>query len=104
MKVVNKTGILPVDTKCLVLLDPVKKKTDSGLSLPPEYLERQQMATTYATFIDAGGNAFEDWNGLRPQPGQRIVVDKYCGVSLKAGELEDLYRLCQDDEVLAVIQ
>tara|TARA_R100001530_G_scaffold413_3_gene633 strand:- start:12054 stop:12320 length:267 start_codon:yes stop_codon:yes gene_type:complete len=87
-----------------VLLDPVEEKTEGGIELPAGYIERQQMATTYATFVEAGDGAFSEWaKGPRPRPGDRVVVDKYCGVSLRAGKLEDRHRLIQDDEILAII-
>ena len=103
-KPLNPTGIHPVEYKCLVRLDPVEEKTAGGIIVPDMRSDMDQAAQTFATLIEAGGNAFEDWNGTRPQVGDRILISKYAGQAPKAGDITDLYRLCNDKDIVAVVK
>jgi len=102
-KPLNTSGLVPVEYKCLVRLDPVEEKRGS-IYIPEQAKERQQAAETYATLIAVGGNAFEDWKGSIPQPGDRVIVSKYSGQPPKAGDISDLYRLCVDKDICAIIR
>lgn len=96
----NPSGLVPVEYKVLIRLDPVEEKTMGGIIKPT--VEREQMAETYATLIAIGGNAFEDWKEPLPKPGDRVVIDKYAGLPPKAGDIQDLYRLCNDKDICAI--
>lgn len=98
----NDTGIKPVEYKCLVRIDPVEKKTETGVHLPEEYIERQQMSTVMGTLVAVGGNAFEDWGDPKPQPGDRVVIDKYAGI-VGVADASDRVRLVQDKNILAIL-
>lgn len=100
--ILNTSGLVPVEYKVLIKLDPVEEKTTGGIILPEDTSERSQMAQTYATLIAIGGNAFEDWKDPKPKAGDKIVVDKYAGLPPKAGDITDLYRLCQDKDICAI--
>lgn len=100
---VNPSGIQPVEYKVLVRLDPVEERTASGLFLARETLDRKQMAETTATLVAVGGMAFADWTGPIPQPGDRVLISKYAGQPPKAGEVENLYRICTDKDVCAIL-
>ena len=109
VETLNATGIRPVEYKVLVKLDPVEEVTSGGIIRPDMRKERDQEAQTYATFIEAGGNAFEDWNGSVPKPGDRIVIKKYSGeypslIEIPGGEDAMLYRLCHDKDIVAIIE
>lgn len=99
----NPSGIRPVEYKVLVKLDPVLERTAGGLLLAKETLERQQMAETKATLVAVGGMAFQDWTGTIPKPGDRVLISKYAGQPPKAGDLDNLYRICTDKDVCAVL-
>lgn len=99
----NESGMRPVEYKVLVKLDPTEEKTAGGIIIPEQRQERNQMAETYATLIEVGGNAFEDWKPPIPKPGDRILISKYAGQTPKAGDTDDLYRLCVDKDVVAVV-
>jgi co-chaperonin GroES (HSP10) len=98
----NPTGIQPTEYRCLVLLHPVNDKIGS-IILTDENRQRTQAAETFATLIAVGGNAFEDWKGTIPEAGDTVIVSKYSGQPPKAGEIENLYRLCNDKDIIAVI-
>lgn len=102
--VTNESGMMPVEYKVLVKLDPVEEKTAGGIIITEAQTERSQMAETYATLIDVGGNAFSDWQGLIPRKGNRVLISKYAGQPPKAGDTKDLYRFCNDKDIIAVIE
>lgn len=96
-------GIHPVEYKVLVRPDPVEEKSKSGIILSVgEAKEREQMAQVKGTLIAIGGNAFEDWRGKVPQPGDRVMIAKYAGLVCR-GEDNSEYRLCNDKDVSAVL-
>ncbi len=96
----NDTGIAPVEFKCVVRLDPVEETTPGGII--KVQTDREQMAHTQATLLAVGGNAFQDWDGLKPQPGNRIMITKYSGITREA-DPADLIRVIHDKEILAVL-
>ena len=100
VKPINDTGIEPVEFKCVVRLDPIEQVTSGGII--KVHVDREQMAHTQATLLAVGGNAFQDWNGRTPQPGDRIMITKYSGITREA-DPTDLIRVIHDKEILAVL-
>jgi len=100
----NESGMMPVEYKVLVKLDPVEEKTAGGIIITEDRKERNQMAATEGTIIAVGGNAFSDWSGLIPHPGNRVLISKYAGQTPKAGDTESLYRFCNDKDIIAIIK
>ena len=101
-RAINDTGSAPVEFRCVIRLDPAEEKTIGGIIIPDDRRDRSQMAATRATLLACGGNAFQDWKGLIPAPGDRIEVSKYAGVTREA-DPTDLVRIIQDKEILAVL-
>ncbi len=104
---INDTGIEPTDYNCVVRLDTLKdddgdQVSDGGIIIPQERTDRDQMAYTKATLLEAGGNAFNDWTGCIPVPGDKIMVSKYAGITREA-DPTDLIRVLKDKEILAVL-
>ena len=107
LKDINNTGLKPTDYNCVVRLDTLKdddgdQRSEGGIIIPQERSDRDQMAYTKATLLEAGGNAFNDWNGCIPVPGDKIMVSKYAGITREADPL-DLIRVVKDKEILAVL-
>ncbi len=103
----NDTGIEPTDYNCVVRLDSLKgddkdQTSAGGIIIPQERTDRDQMAYTKATLLEAGGNAFNDWTGRIPAPGDKIMVSKYAGITREA-DPTDLIRVLKDKEILAVL-
>ena len=101
----NPSGISPVEFKVLIkqeLSETERRAEASGLALPPELREREAMAGVRATLLAIGGNAYEDWKGLKPKPGDRVYTAKYSGIEV-IGEDGGKYRLINDRDVLAII-
>ena len=101
-KPVNPTGMHPVEFKCLIRLDPTPKKV-GNIHLPDEDQDRRQQAETFATLIECGSRAFEDFGALKPMPGDRVLVNAYSAAPAKKGDFESLFRFCNDKDVIAVI-
>ena len=97
---INDSGVLPVEFKCVVKLDPIEEKSSGGIIMVDA--DRKQMAHTKATLLDVGGNAFEDWKGRIPKPGDRIMITKYSGIT-KEADPTNLIRVIHDKEILAVL-
>lgn len=103
----NNTGIHPVGFCVLIKLDPVRSVTLGGVHVPEDRLERDQMAQTHATIIELGDRAFEELQQIdgaeAPEVGDRVMVNKYGGVTPRAGDTATLYRLTIDKEVTAIM-
>ena len=99
---INDTGISPVEFKCVVRLDSKEKVTKGGILIPDVKGDRDQMAATEGRLLAVGGNAFQDWNGRVPQPGDRVMVSKYAGITREA-DPTDLVRVLHDKEILAIL-
>jgi chaperonin GroES len=105
----NPSGISPVEFKAIIKQDDVedtdpdlKRAKAAGIVLAQATKDREQMAGVRATLIAVGGNAFEDWKGLRPKPGDRVYTAKYSGVEVE-GEDGQKYRLVNDKDLLGII-
>jgi len=104
---INDTGIKPLDYNCVVRLDALKdedgdQKSAGGIIIPQERSDRDQMAYTKATLLEAGPNAFKDFGDRTPYPGDKIMVSKYAGITREA-DPTDLIRVLKDKEILAVL-
>lgn len=99
----TKVDVQPCRYSVIVELDPVNNKVGS-IIMPDDTREREQFAATRATLLAVGGNAFEDWQGVIPKPGDRVLMKKYPGqfTGPKADEA-DRIRIAQDTEVLGVL-
>ena len=96
----NNSGIKQLcEYKCLVLPDPVADKTEGGLWKPDAVRDKEKYQTCKATFILASENAFRDWGGYRPEPGDRIYVAVASGM-LHDGLDGKIYRIVNDKDVV----
>ena len=101
-KVDNKSGIFPLRFAVLVLPDKVEEKTQGGIIMPPEAHEQEPLSIAKMTVIAVGPMAFTkpDWPS-KPEPGDRVIVDRYSGKYMTGDDDED-YRLVNDDDLLAI--
>lgn len=97
----NPSRLQPVEFKILVKPDKVDEMS-GPLFVPAHVRDKLQLAEIKSTLIASGGNAFEDWAGVKPQPGDRVYIAKYAGLYVK-GEDGEEYRLCNDKDVVAII-
>jgi co-chaperonin GroES (HSP10) len=100
----NDSGIIPVEYKVLILPDEVPEKTESGILFRPETArEKEQWAQVRGLLVSVGGNAFEDWKGTIPSPGDRVMFAKYAGIREIDGSDGKKYQVCNDKDIIAVI-
>ena len=100
---------LPQPTGWRILVMPFqgKKKTDGGIILPDEVVQRESVATVVAYVLKVGPLAYKDPNkfGENCEPwcteGQWVCIGRYSGSRFKidGGEI----RIINDDEVIATI-
>ena len=102
----NTSGIYPTEYKVLVKPDVAAKKTESGIWIPDETVDRNQAAATKGEIIDISPLAFtyDDWPSDEriPKVGDMVAFARYAGVSIEGDDGED-YRLVSDKEVIATL-
>lgn len=83
-------------------------KTPGGLLLPPGIRERDDAACQTGTLVANGPCAGDhlDWpEGYEfPPVGSRVVVKKFAAMYELKGDDDFEYRLCEDKDVLAVLE
>lgn len=95
----NKSGIVALcEYKCLVLPDPVEEKR-GAIFLANETIDREKMKTCKATFILGSLNAFRDWGGYMPEPGDRVYVAVAAGMIHKGPDGQE-YRIVNDKDII----
>lgn len=99
---INQSGLTPVEWKCLIRLKKVEEVTESGFYIAKQTVQKEQWAETEATLIEIGGNAFSDWSGARPQPGDNIIVRQYSATHTYDGDDGEKYQLIIDKDILGV--
>lgn len=96
----NTSGIQPLDDKILVLMDDHAERTKGGIIVTDETKARQSMASETGVVVALGEAAFvysddgqRHWTTARPQPGDRVVVERYAGRTVQGQDGVE-YRLC----------
>jgi len=100
---------LPQPTGWRILVMPYKgkEKTDGGLFLPDEFVEREALATVVAYVLRVGPEAYKDERKFGPgaapwcKQGDWVCIGRYTGSRFKidGGEV----RIINDDEVIATL-
>ncbi len=101
----NPSGIVPLDTKVVLLTEKPPEKTAGGIYLADNTKDREKFAATKAKLIASGDNAFLDWgdSAVKPKPGQHVVIAQYAGGRQKGADgLE--YTIANDSDVMAVLE
>lgn len=104
----NEAGWHPTTDCVLVLPDTPQRKVGS-LIIPDAVADRHAMAAESGILVECGPDAFI-WNsdrtrrledGERPQPGCRVVFNRYSGINL-GGDDGQTYYILVDHSVKAV--
>ena len=96
----------PTGWRILVLPFKMKEKTEGGLYLGQETVERQQVASQCGNVLAMGSECYQDKKRYPSGPwckvGDWVVFARYAGsrIEIQGGEV----RLLNEDEVLATIQ
>ena len=107
-EVTKETTKLPQPTgwRMLVLPFRMKEKTDGGVILGTETIDRQQVASQCGNVLAMGSDCYMDKNRFKDGPwckvGDWVVFARYAGsrIEIEGGEV----RLLNDDEILATVQ
>lgn len=81
----NTSGLRPIGTNVLVLMDSVSQKTAGGILLEPGMIEKMDHASESGVIVQVGAAAFRfyddgsPWNDVHPQPGDRVYTERYAG-------------------------
>lgn len=98
----NASGLNPVEYKILIEPEEVEQKSAGGIVLAMATTEKEKMAQVRGKLIAIGGNAFEDWAGNIPKPGDAVYFAKYAGYVIKGKDGKE-YRLANDKDVSAIV-
>lgn len=90
-----------VEYKVMVLLDEVEEKTQGGIIKPDIVKERELLRETEGEIVSIGGNCFEDWRGVVPEIGDRIIYAVNAGMVKKLDGRE--YRIISDKDIVMVL-
>jgi len=95
----------PTGWRMLVLPFRMKEKTDGGLLLGTETIDRQQVASQCGNVLAMGPDCYQDKNRFEEpwcKVGDWVIFARYAGsrIEIEGGEV----RLLNDDEVLATVQ
>jgi len=103
----NRSGIVPIDLRVLVLQDaPDEKK---GLIIMPDSVkDKEKFAQVKGTIIATGENAWEEAANRsptfrKPAAGDRVIIGKYAGIKVTGIDGVD-YQLMNDEDVIARLE
>ena len=107
-EITKETTKLPMPTGWRMLILPfrMKEKTDGGILLGNETIDRQQVASQCGNVIAMGDACYVDkeryHNGPWCKVGDWVVFARYAGsrIEIQGGEV----RLLNEDEILATVQ
>lgn len=99
---INTAGITPLDYKVSVVLDEIKETTAGGIIVPLSVQEQDKHSAVKGTLVGIGGNAFRDWDGIRPEIGARVLFAKYVGLRYTDDDGNEVL-LLNDKDIIALI-
>lgn len=96
----------PQGFKLLIALPEMEEKTDGGVIIPGQTLDREQTASICGFVIDLGPLAYQDDKKFPTGPwckkGDWVIFRSYSGTRFKVHGKE--FRLINDDTVEAVVE
>jgi co-chaperonin GroES (HSP10) len=107
---VNKSGLTPIEYKCIVKPisveetdDTLKAVVDAGLVLPDEMKEREQMSQVRCLLVEVGGNAFDEMKEPLPKKGDTVLIAKHVGLVNNGWDGAE-YRIINDKDIVAIVE
>ena len=101
-ELINESGIWPTGGHLLVLPKKVEEKTEGGIILLKDSVDKEQRASTEGTLVAVGSSAWADLDDGEPWAmiGDKISYSRYAGVDM-IGKDGEQYVLINDNDVLA---
>ena len=97
----------PAGHRVLVRLKPIEEVSKAGIILHLETAKAiHQKATQEATIISLGPTAYRGFDDGTPwcKPGDLVLIAKYSGEDRENPETKEIFRIINDDDVLAIIE
>lgn len=92
----------PLEFNVIVELDPTKERTDGGIILPGQKVERNRLEETEGTLIAASPVAFGFEDGApKPEVGDRVYFARYAGILVERGD--KWVRIVKDRDIVAKV-
>ena len=98
----NRSGVIPVEYKVVVLPDEVSETTDGGIIITQDTHQVDQLAQERGTLIAKSDMAFSDWKCEIPQIGDCVLFQRYAGRMVEGADGND-YRVFPDKDVFAIL-
>lgn len=103
----NGSGIRPTEYNVLVLPKEVETKTQGGIFLPDETLEKESFGRMEGTLVAVSPLAFnyDEWPSAddKPKPGDRVLFSKYNATEIR-GKDGQKYWLMKDRSIAGVME
>lgn len=99
----NESGLTPCGHRIVIKIDDAERQTESGIVIPQDITDKEEMSGTQATVIAVGPSAWSDQStsGKWAKVGDRVMIAKFAGQLWKKGGTK--YRVISDLDVIAVI-
>lgn len=99
----NESNLVPAGHRLIVRMDEVEKQTESGIVLPEDVTDREEMSGTKATVVALGPSCWADQtvSGQWAKIGDRVMIAKFAGQLWKKNGIK--YRVINDLDVVGVI-
>lgn len=99
----NTSGLKEMSKyKCLVLPDAVEEVSAGGIILAHETVDKEKYNSSKGTVVVLGGNVAYDWEGWKPQVGDRISFYHQGSRFFKGKDGKD-YRIIQDEDIIGLL-
>lgn len=82
----------------------VKRTKASGLVLTEAITERENNAEQTATVVEIGPDAYKDFHSPWCKTGDKVMIARYAGISKDDIEEGFIYRVINDEDVVATIE
>lgn len=99
--------IRPKGHRILVKMKPYDPVTKNGIMVVTGLSrDTHTKALQHAIVMELGATAYSGFGDGTPwcKVGDLVLITKYAGVDIKDDESEDIYRVINDDDVLAVLE
>lgn len=97
-------NIKPTGHHVLIRLQEVEKKSEGGIILPDATHKKEQAGGQFAEIIDTGPTAWDEYSKPWAKIGDTVLVVRYAGAQWDWDGEEKLYRIINDDEIIAVMK
>lgn len=99
----NNSGIHPQGHRVLIAPELVEEKTATGIVIPIQATEKEQLAQVMGLVIEVGPEAYAEHPAPWCKIGDRVIFGKYSGLTFK-GKDGITYRVINDREVVATAE